>query len=128
MSIYKHYQFWQVLITVHLTFTTLWANSAHDKLMLPFLLFQENRIWHFKQIASSEEHLLEMSDPIFWGNYENYFNMPSAHNFLVGWFGDLQPSQHFSGHIEPVSLPNHIFPGQSFKRLTSNSAHSFARN
>ena len=28
----------------------LWANSADDKLMIFFLIFLENRIWHFMQI------------------------------------------------------------------------------
>ena len=35
-----------------LTFTILWANSAEDKLLIFFLFFQENRIWHFMQIVS----------------------------------------------------------------------------
>ena len=34
-----------------LTLTTLWANSADNKLMI-FLFFPENRIWHFLQIVS----------------------------------------------------------------------------
>ena len=37
-----------------LTFTTLWAFSADDKMMLFFLFFPENRIWHFMQIVSLE--------------------------------------------------------------------------
>ena len=32
------------MIRLHLTFTTLWANSADNKLVLFFLFFQENRI------------------------------------------------------------------------------------
>ena len=36
-----------------LTFTTLWANSADDKLMIFFLFFPGNRIWHFVQIVSA---------------------------------------------------------------------------
>ena len=35
-----------------LTFTTLWANSANDKLMKVFLFLLENRIWPFIQIVS----------------------------------------------------------------------------
>ena len=42
-----------------LTFTTLWANSADDKLLIFFLFFPENKIWHFMHIASSETCLLE---------------------------------------------------------------------
>ena len=34
-----------------LTLTTLWANSADDKLVIVFLFFPENRIWHFMQIV-----------------------------------------------------------------------------
>ena len=47
-------------------FTTLWANSADDKLMIFFLFFSENRIWHFTQIVSSGDNLHEMSKPVFW--------------------------------------------------------------
>ena len=32
-----------------LTFTTLWANTANDKLMIFSLFFPENRIWQFMQ-------------------------------------------------------------------------------
>ena len=35
-----------------LTFTTLWAFSADEQLMIFFLFFPENRIWHFMQIVS----------------------------------------------------------------------------
>ena len=55
-----------VLPTFHLTFTTLWAFSADDRLMIFFLFFPENRIWHFKQIDSLGDNLLEMSYPVFW--------------------------------------------------------------
>ena len=34
------------------TFTTLWATSADNKLMIFFLFFPENRIWHFMQTVS----------------------------------------------------------------------------
>ena len=30
------------------------------------------------------------------------------------------------GHVEPISLPNHIFPGQAFS--SKSCAYSFARN
>ena len=36
-----------------LTFTTIWANSADDKLVIFFLFLPDNRIWHFMQIVSS---------------------------------------------------------------------------
>ena len=35
-----------------LTLTALWVNSADDPLIFFFLLFPENRIWHFMQIVS----------------------------------------------------------------------------
>ena len=47
-----------------LTFTTLWADSADDKLMIFFLIFPENRIWHFIQIFSYGDNLHEVSNPI----------------------------------------------------------------
>ena len=50
----------------HLTFTTLWAFSADDRLMIFFLFFPENRIWHFMQIVSLGDNLHEMSYPVFW--------------------------------------------------------------
>ena len=37
-----------------LTFTTLWANSSDSKLIIFFLFFSENRLWHFLQIVSPE--------------------------------------------------------------------------
>ena len=49
-----------------LTFTTLWAFSADDRLMIFFLFFPENRIWHFMQIVSLGDNLHEMSYPVFW--------------------------------------------------------------
>ena len=49
-----------------LTFTTLWAFSADDRLMIFFLFFPENRIWHFMQIVSLGDNLHEMSNPVFW--------------------------------------------------------------
>ena len=49
-----------------LTFTTLWAFLADDKMMLFFLFFPENRIWHFMQIVSLGDNLHEMSNPVFW--------------------------------------------------------------
>ena len=35
-----------------LTFRTLWANQAENKMMTCFLFFPENRFWHFMQIIS----------------------------------------------------------------------------
>ena len=50
-----------------LTFTTLWANSADNKCMIFFLLFPQNRLWHFMQIVSNGDNFHEMSKPVFWG-------------------------------------------------------------
>ena len=46
-------------------YTTLWANSADDKLLIFFLFSPENRIWHFMQIVSIGDNLHEMSKPVF---------------------------------------------------------------
>ena len=59
----------QILVVksiIYLTFTTLWAFSADDRLMIFFLFFPENRIWHFMQIVSLGDNLHEMSYPVFW--------------------------------------------------------------
>ena len=47
------------------TFTTLWANTADNTLMIFFLFFQENRFWHFMQIVSNRDNLHECH-PVFW--------------------------------------------------------------
>ena len=43
----------------------LGANSADDKLMIFFLFFLANRIWHFMQIVSLGDNLHEVLNPIF---------------------------------------------------------------
>ena len=48
----------------NLTFTTFWANSADDRLMIFFLFSSENRVWHFMQIVSIGDYLHEMSKPV----------------------------------------------------------------
>ena len=65
------FQFLQVnchLIWFILSLSMLWANSADDKLVIVFLFFQENRIWHFMQIVYQEDNLHEMSNPAFKEN------------------------------------------------------------
>ena len=49
-----------------LTVTTPWIISADDKLMIFFLFFLENRIWHFMQIVSIGDNLQEIPKPVFW--------------------------------------------------------------
>ena len=52
---------------MYLTFTTLWANSANDKLTIFFLPFPEKKICHFMQIVSIGDNLHEMSICLCWG-------------------------------------------------------------
>ena len=40
--------------------TTLWTNLANNKLVIFFLLFPENRFWHFMKT------ICMMSKPVFW--------------------------------------------------------------
>ena len=49
----------------YLIFTTLWANSADDKLMF-FLFSLENRLWHFMQTVSLEEIIYMKYQNLFW--------------------------------------------------------------
>ena len=60
-----------------LTITTLWVNSANDKLMA----IQENRLWHFMQIVSSWGSLQEMSKPVFWESKKKYCKTLSVEIF-----------------------------------------------
>ena len=70
------------MCNVLLTFTTLWANSADDKLIIS-LFRQENRIWHSMQIVSNGMETICMKcQNLFSGkNKKTYFNMSSAENF-----------------------------------------------
>ena len=62
-----------------LTFTTLWANSAYDKLMVFFYFLPENRIWHFIIfflfyfffffLSPMVTICNDMSNPVFWKKY-----------------------------------------------------------
>ena len=63
--------------SIHLAITTLWADSADDKLMI-FLFFPENKFWHFLQIVSWGNNLHEISKPIFLEKWEKYFKMSST--------------------------------------------------
>ena len=45
--------------------TVLYTYSADDKLIIIFLFFLENRIWHIMQIVSSGDNLHEVSNFIF---------------------------------------------------------------
>ena len=65
-------------MTVDVYFTTLWANFADDKLMIYFLYFLENRLWHFMQIVSRGDNLLEMSKHVFKWKLKTNVKMVSA--------------------------------------------------
>ena len=49
-----------------LTFTSLFANSANNKLIIFFLFFPENRLLHFMQIVSLGDNLHGISKPTFF--------------------------------------------------------------
>ena len=56
-----------------------WANSAEYRFMF-FLVFPENRLWHFMHIVSWEDNLQEMSKPFFREKIrENTFQI------FIGW-------------------------------------------
>ena len=57
------------------------AILADGKLVVFFLFFQENKIWHFMQTVSNGDSLHEMSNPVFSEKEEKYFKMSSAENF-----------------------------------------------
>ena len=46
-------------------------------LIIYFLIFPENRLWHFMQIVSLGDNLHEMSEPVFWKNKKNAINLSS---------------------------------------------------
>ena len=70
-----------------LNLTTLWANSVDDKLVIVFLFFPENRIWHLMQIVSNcklspLETIFKKFQILLSGKITKiYFNMLSAENF-----------------------------------------------
>ena len=49
-------------------FTSLWANSADDKLIIFFLVSPENNFFHSMQIASFGDNLHGMPESVFWEN------------------------------------------------------------
>ena len=78
------------LFKQYLTFRTLLANSAGDKLIIFFLFFPENRTWHFMQIVSigdkcklSPLETICMKCQILFPmkNKKKYFKMLSAEKF-----------------------------------------------
>ena len=65
-----------VVKLTQLTFTTLHANSADDKLIVFFIFFPENRVWHIMQIVSLGDNLQDVSNPIFLVKIrKKYFKM-----------------------------------------------------
>ena len=59
-----HWSVWYTAKLIVLNFTTLWANLADEKLMIFFVFFPENIIWHVMQIVSNGDNLHEMSNPV----------------------------------------------------------------
>ena len=47
-QLHMHFLLWSLI--EKLSFATLWANSANDKMVIFFLFFPENKLWHFVQI------------------------------------------------------------------------------
>ena len=65
--------------SVSLTFTTLWANSADDKLAIFFSYFPENRICLFMQIVAKTGFGISIVKSCLLGkNVNKYFKMLSA--------------------------------------------------
>ena len=60
--------------TRRLTITTLWVDSADDKLMIFFLFFLENRIWHFMQIVSVENRIWHFMQETICMKYQSLFS------------------------------------------------------
>ena len=58
-------------------FTTLWTKSEDNKLVIFFLFFPENRIWHFMQIVSIAWNIKFY----FLEKLRKYFKMSSAESF-----------------------------------------------
>ena len=52
-------------LLICLTFTTLLANLADEKLVGVFLFFPENGFWLIMQIVSFGDNLHDMSKPVF---------------------------------------------------------------
>ena len=63
-----------------LTLSTLGKICSRRHTEILFLLFPENKIWHFIQIFSNEDNLHEISNPVFWENKKNtcIVNLPPA--------------------------------------------------
>ena len=55
--------FLKLLIVLSLTFTTLWANSAEDKLMIFYIIFPRKQVL---TIHANSPSLHELSNPVFW--------------------------------------------------------------
>ena len=81
---------WTKIFYDILSITTLWTNSADDKLMIFFLFFPEKSMWHFMQT-------------VFIGD--------NLHEFVC--VEVLRPSQPNGVMSSAVSLPNHTFTGQA---------------
>ena len=63
-----------------LTFTTLLANSADNKLVIFFLFFPENRFWYFIKIVSIGEFAQNIKN-CFLGKIRKIFQTVVCWNF-----------------------------------------------
>ena len=80
---------------------------------------------HFHgEIRKNINNLIWVEKCIIW-NYDSQVKL-----WFIGWFAVELSIQHYYGHVEHVSFPNHTFPvdALSSKWLISTYAHSFARN
>ena len=75
-------------------------------------------IWYlFSQLANA--NIMQQRSPHPHHSLWVFNVSPTPHPLLLGlvgcfrWFGVSWPSQHYYGHVEPISLPNHTFPGQA---------------
>ena len=74
------------ILRLRVNFTTLLANSADDKLVIFYLFFSENRLWHFMLIVSLETVCTKCQILFSWKNeifffFFFFFKMSSAENF-----------------------------------------------
>ena len=63
-----------------LTFATLWANSADNKLVIVFLFFLETGLKFHANCLGDSLHV--MSNPVFWENKKKYFKMSPAEKLI----------------------------------------------
>ena len=98
------------------TLTMLWANSADAKLMVFFLFFLENRIWHFMQIVSWGDNLHEASNSVFWKNKKKYLKC-----HLLKFLRSMQSANGLKILDQGSYVKSHLF---QVERLSHRGYHS----